>query len=349
MAVVVAPAAQDLLDVQIQCTQSYTGHPLVVRWCITARLNEWVGTVSPPALGIQTFRSLEQATRAFHPTQNDIYVLNMWQHDGHLLMAHPHIVQLYARVVGKRRSTQLQKSQVQSSKPMLRRKVVRQQARRIVPRVGGGSGVTGPVDLAAEEAPRLPSTAEDEKEHPVESEWPDLHALPAKKWTERTLHAFFQRPDRRSRSPPNGKDPEMLGIEKLQRYGPDAMYRFYCRFAHPRTGAELYQWVIYTDFLANPQYLSQLSLIDFSIEEARALFLTENEDSADWSDGIDDDFGNFALDHATPADTRRKKKKKQRYPFITVDQWKARHDNGGEDEDDDDAPPRVTDEDGGDE
>ena len=185
--------------------------------------------------------------------------------------------------------------------------------------------------------------------------WENICALPWRQWTEKRMHLFFSRPMRHSADPAKGiVDPEMIGIEKLQRYGPDAKWQFFCVFRHPKSKDEVRQWVVYTDFLGNEDYVQRLKSIDFDIEEAKFLFVQKiseqqcggADDSAEWSDGVEEGFDDFGLEEQSRLEQQQKTKKRQNqkgrkkqqsqcgggdYPILTVNQWLDRNAFGDQD------------------
>jgi len=184
----------------------------------------------------------------------------------------------------------------------------------------------------------------DEDVEPVvvgEVKIPDLDQLPAYKWTERTMHAFFQRPNR-----DYSEDPILKKIDKAKRYGFGVCFKFRCCFHHKRLNKEIWQWVKYVDLMVNPQYGKVLDSIRFDPVRDRRLYLEGNPD-AEWSDGVDEFDGqpDLALDRSglTPEERRKRVKKhsnKGRWPEFSVSRFA---DGGNANDDDDEQPPEVVD------
>lgn len=154
---------------------------------------------------------------------------------------------------------------------------------------------------------------------------PDLTNLPAKEWTEKNLHLFFNRPERSAQT-----DPVLSGFgPRAKRYGVGACFKFKADFIHPNSQQIIRQWVRYTDLVPNAAYMTKLAAIHVDMARAKHQFL-ETNDHNEWSDGVEeftDDNGKILPDlsfNCTTSDTTKEpssaknKKRKPKYPEFSI-------------------------------
>jgi len=319
-------------------------------WRLT-KTSEFMSIFEPPALKGMVFSSLVDATEYVQPgLTKTIFPLDVWRDEqSHTLVRlNPIIVQLYEKTRLFRQS-KMEKKSVRNDSPSppppppspKRRRQVKKKKIPKLPLKFVDSGTSQvPVANKSNKISTMFNTSTistsdseiDDNDIEMEEEEEKketVTTLPLHDWSESMLHQYFGRPQRRNPSFPNGKDPELKTITKLKRYGPDMEYKFFCCFSHPQTKRDVWQWVIYTDLISNNSYRAQLAAIDFDIEEARNLFLVDDDDSGNCSDGVGE-FEDFCKDDDKSIDKKldvrrrdalRKRRLDNKYREITVSQW----------------------------
>lgn len=113
----------------------------------------------------------------------------------------------------------------------------------------------------------------------------NIYNLPKKKWTSKTLSAFFQRPGRFDPDS-NIKDPVLKRITHFKRYGKNKQFMFKCYWRHPKSKLPAITWQKWVELFPNPEYFNYIvhrCQWDINIEKRKHIIF--DDDGSDIEEG----------------------------------------------------------------